>query len=118
MPDPTSGTSDSSDQTSTHQDQDLDLGLNPNPDPDADLSDRSVFRLHVLPAPHPFGVKESSCIQLDRDKIYTVYWALSDADGAGFRSVHGMPVGLPPERAMDGFGVCVRFWDFAYVSGN
>jgi hypothetical protein len=113
LPDPTPNTSnpsDSPDPTSTDLDLDLDL--------DTDLSDHSVFRLHVLPAPHPFGVKESSCIQIDRDKIYMVYWALSDADGAGFRSVHGVPVGLPPERAMDGFGVCVRIWDFAYVNGN
>jgi hypothetical protein len=71
-----------------------------------------TLRLHTLLSPHAFGVKESSCLQMTRDRIQMVYWALADADGAGFRTVQGVNVGLPPERVMEGFGVCVRGWGF------
>ncbi|WVF65873.1 hypothetical protein IAT40_000610 [Kwoniella sp. CBS 6097] len=86
---------------------------------------RPTLRIHQLKDTHPRGMSQSSCLQVDREKIYTTYWALGefeagewinndnddDDDGIGQRIA-------PTEEALNDFGLCIKVWDFGLRPGQ
>ncbi|WWC60402.1 uncharacterized protein I303_102974 [Kwoniella dejecticola CBS 10117] len=99
-------------------------------------SGTSVFLLHTesLPAPpfnrgistaprptvqltkllnvHQKGMGQCSCLQMDLERIYAVYWALGDSEAGGTDDYEGNKV-LPPQEAVGDFGLCVKVWDLS-----
>jgi len=72
-------------------------------------------RIHTILSTHSQGVKMASCAQMDRKSIFLIYWAMGELDAGGVRdAISGERVD-PPDEALDGFGVCVKVWDFGVV---
>ncbi|WVW80243.1 hypothetical protein I302_102221 [Kwoniella bestiolae CBS 10118] len=80
------------------------------------LSPRPSIKIRCLLDVHHKGMNQCSCLQLDREKIYAVYWALGESEAGGTANYEGERV-LPPQEAVGDFGLCVKVWDFGLGRG-
>lgn len=58
------------------------------------------------------GVRMAACVQMDRSSIYHTYWALGEVSLGGIKDPISGKRRMPPERALDEFGMCVKVWEF------
>ncbi|OCF75085.1 hypothetical protein I204_03934 [Kwoniella mangroviensis CBS 8886] len=72
---------------------------------------RPTIKLLNLMNVHHKGMGQCSCLQMDREKIYAVYWALGESEAGGTVNYEGERI-LPPQEAIGDFGLCVKVWDF------
>ena len=81
-----------------------------------DLSSLSLsppsLRIHTPLNTHPDAIGVASCLQIDRTKIYVNYWAAGEVDAGGVRDPETGEIMRIPAEAMQGFGLCIRVWDF------
>jgi hypothetical protein len=75
---------------------------------------RHTLDIHAIKSITGAGICNASCIQMDRRCIYATYEATVDA---GIGGVLDPTPGsknrcVPPARALEGSGRCVRVWDF------
>ncbi|WVQ78842.1 hypothetical protein IAT38_000933 [Cryptococcus sp. DSM 104549] len=84
-----------------------------NTTPEAPNPTMRIIRLADVSAP---GLRGSSCLQMDRGKLYIVYSASGDLDVAftEFEGTHydGLLRPEPPDSALEGGAVCVMAWEF------
>jgi hypothetical protein len=55
----------------------------------------------------------AACVQVDRSNIYHTYWALGENSLGGIKDPISGQRRLPPLRALNEFGMCVKVWNFA-----
>ncbi|WRT65783.1 uncharacterized protein IL334_002732 [Kwoniella shivajii] len=90
----------------------LDTSSLPLPPYNTGSSDtRPSIRINKLLNVHEKGMGQCSCLQLDREKIYAVYWALGESEAGGVQDHDGGKI-LPPPEATSDFGICVKVWNF------
>lgn len=58
------------------------------------------------------GVRMAACVQMDRAHIYHTYWALGEVSLGGIQDPVSGERRMPPVRALDEFGMCVKVWEF------
>lgn len=58
------------------------------------------------------GVRMAACVQIDRANIYHTYWALGEVSLGGVKDPLTGKRRMPPMRALDEFGMCVKVWEF------
>ncbi|WWD05623.1 hypothetical protein V865_003704 [Kwoniella europaea PYCC6329] len=78
---------------------------------------RPTIKLLNLMNVHHKGMGQCSCLQMDREKIYAVYWALGESEAGGAVNYEGERI-LPPQEAIGDFGLCVKVWDFGLESSS
>ncbi|KAK8861662.1 hypothetical protein IAR55_002485 [Kwoniella newhampshirensis] len=78
----------------------------------SDMWSRSKLVLTSLRQVHPRGLQQASCLQMDRENVYLVYWALGEMDAGGVEDEEIGVTSVPPPEATSDFGICVKKWDF------
>ncbi|WVQ93502.1 hypothetical protein IAU59_000576 [Kwoniella sp. CBS 9459] len=78
---------------------------------------RPTVRIHQLKDTHARGMGQSSCLQVDREKVYATYWALGEQRAGGVGD-EGEERTMPPEEAWGDFGLCIKVWDFGLRAGQ
>ncbi|WWD16419.1 hypothetical protein CI109_100845 [Kwoniella shandongensis] len=73
---------------------------------------RPEILLTSLHRVHEKGLQQTSCLQMDRENVYLVYWALGEYDAGGVVNHETGERSLPPSEATSDFGLCVKKWDF------
>lgn len=58
------------------------------------------------------GVRMAACVQVDGSNIYHTYWALGEVSLGGILDPVSCQRRLPPMRALNEFGMCVKVWNF------
>ncbi|WWC88082.1 uncharacterized protein L201_002986 [Kwoniella dendrophila CBS 6074] len=72
---------------------------------------RPSIKIKKLLNVHAKGLSQTSCLQMDRENIYLVYWALGEYEAGGVENPQGTKT-LPPQEAIGDFGLSVKVWNF------
>ena len=55
----------------------------------------------------------AACVQVDGSNIYHTYWALGEVSLGGILDPISCQRRLPPMRAFNEFGMCVKVWNYS-----
>ena len=70
-------------------------------------------RFNIIQSTCYDGVRMAACVQVDKSNIYHTYWALGEVSLGGIKDPISGQRRLPPRRALNEFGMCVKVWNFA-----
>lgn len=70
------------------------------------------IRFNIILSTCQDGVRMAACVQMDRAHIFHTYWALGEVSLGGIQDPESGARRMPPVRALDEFGMCVKVWEF------